>query len=243
MSGFDDPGFFGDRWASSYDDVTDLDPGPAVEFLAGVAGDGRVLELAVGTGRVALPLARRGISVEGVEASAAMVERLRAKPGGETMPVAIGDMADVPVDGPFSMVYLVFNTLYNLIHQERQVDCFRNVARVLEPGGVFVLETFIPDLAMFHKGQRVEAPVVTEDSAALRLSHHDPVKQHLTRQYVRLDSKGFHLTPVLLRYCWPSELDLMARLAGLRLRERHADWHRTPFGAESSSHISVYEWA
>lgn len=241
MSGFEDPAFFGERWADVYDDGLEGDPGPAVDFLAERAKKGRVLELAIGTGRVALPLARRGIAVEGVEASEAMVDRLRQKPGGSDIPVVIGDMADVPVEGTFTEVYLVFNTLFNLITQERQLDCFRNVASVLEPGGVFVIECFVPDLTRYANGQQVEATAVGEDSVTMRLARLDRARQHFTRQYVTLDANGFRMNPVLLRYCWPSELDLMARLAGLRLVERHAGWDRTPFGSDSSSHISVYE--
>src|SRR5215472_7068200 len=136
MPGFDDPAFYGDRWADVYDEHhAQMDPAPAVEFLAGLAGGGRVLELAIGTGRVALPLAARGIAVEGVDASAAMVDQMRAKPGGEAIPVIIGDMAQVPVDGPFRLVYLVFNTLFGLLSRARQADCFRGVARVLGPEG------------------------------------------------------------------------------------------------------------
>jgi SAM-dependent methyltransferase len=240
MAGFDDPAFFGDRWADVYDKGTPLDPAPAVEFLAGLAGGGRVLELAIGTGRVALPLASRGITVEGIEASDAMVERLRAKPGGEEIPVAIGDMADVPAKGPFRLVYLVFNTLFNLPSADRQVDCFRNVARVLDGDGAFVIECFVPDPARFDRGQRVEALAVTEDSATIEVLRHDAVAQRFTTQKITFDSQGIRLHPVALRYCWPSELDLMAGQAGLRLRERYADWDRRPFGSDSPGHVSVY---
>jgi SAM-dependent methyltransferase len=240
MAGFDDPAFFGDRWADVNDERTTLDPAPAVAFLAGLAGDGRVLELAIGTGRVALPLASRGISVEGVEASEAMVERLRAKPGGEQIPVAIGDMADVPAQGPFRLVYLVFNTLFNLPSADRQADCFRNVARVLAPDGAFVIECFVPDLARYDRRQRVEALAVTEDSATIDVLRHDAVAQRLTTQKITFDSQGIRLHPVALRYCWPSELDLMAAQAGLRLGERYADWDRRPIASDSASHVSVY---
>jgi SAM-dependent methyltransferase len=162
MAGFDDPAFYGDRWADVCDEHHgDRDPGAAVEFLASLAGGGPVLELAIGTGRVALLLAARGITVEGVDASAAMVQRLRAKPGGESVKVTIGDMAGVPVSGPFAVVYLVFNTLFGLLIQERQAECFRNVARVLGPGGAFVIECFVPDLARFDRGQRVQTVDVT----------------------------------------------------------------------------------
>lgn len=241
VAGFDDPAFFGDRWASAYEDLTGgPDPASAVEFLAGLAGDGaRVLELAIGGGRVALPLARRGITVEGVEASRAVVQRLRAAPRGESIPVVIADMADVPVTGPFRLVYLVWNTLFNLTSQARQVDCFRNVARVLEPGGVFVIECFVPDPAQFDRG--VETTAVTEDSATITLTRHDPVAQRITKQHVTLSGQGTRLLPVALRYCWPSELDLMAQLAGLRLRERYGGWTRTAFDSSSREHVSVYE--
>ena len=242
MAGFDDPAFYGDRWAEVYDERhAGLDPAAAVEFLAGLAGGGRVLELAIGTGRVALPLASRGIAVEGVDASQAMVDRLQAKPGGSAIPVTIGDMAQVPVRGPFRLVYLVFNALFGLLDQGRQAGCFAGVARVLEPGGVFVIECFVPDLTRFDRGQRTETLAVTEDSATLRLSRHDAVQQRITMQIVTMDEHGTHLRPLALRYAWPSELDLMAAQAGLQLTERYAGWARQPFDAASAQHVSVYQ--
>ena len=244
MSGFDDPAFYGDRWADVYDERhAEMDPAPAVEFLAGLAGGGRVLELAIGTGRVALPLAGRGIAVEGVDASEAMVERLRAKPGGEVIPVVIGDMAQVPASGPFSLGYVVFNSLFGLLSQERQAECFGSVARVLDPGGVFVIECFVPDLARFDHDQRVQARSVSEDSAILEVSRHDRVRQRIDTQMITFDGQGMHLRPVAIRYCWPAELDLMADRAGLRLAERYADWDRQPFTAASDRHVSVYRRA
>src|SRR5215470_15424768 len=155
-------------------------PSPGSAWVAGLAGDGRVLELAIGTGRVALPLAGRGVAVEGVDASEAMVGRLRAKPGGASVPVVIGDMAQVPVDGPFRLVYLIFNALFGLLTPARQAGCFRGVARVLDPGGVFVIECFVPDLARFDRGQCVRAVAVTEDSATLEVSRHDAAGQQIT---------------------------------------------------------------
>jgi SAM-dependent methyltransferase len=242
MAAFDDPAFYGDRWAAVYDDHhRHMDPGPAVEFLAGLAGDGRVLELAIGTGRVALPLAARGIAVEGVDASAAMVDRLRAKPGGQSIPVIVGDMARVPVSGPFRLVYLLFNTLFGLLSQARQTECFAGVARVLDPGGTFVIECFVPDLTRFDHDQRVQARSVTEDSATIEVSVHDKVQQRVTTQVITMDGQGMHLRPVAVRYSWPSELDLMAALAGLRLTERYASWDRRPFTSASRSHVSVYQ--
>jgi SAM-dependent methyltransferase len=240
MASFDDPAFFGDRWADVYDKGPADDEPPEVEFLAGLAGGGRVLELAIGTGRVGLPLALRGIGVEGVEASEAMVAQLRAKPGGEQIPVTIGDLADVPVSGPFRLVYLVFNTLFNLPGPDRQAACFRNVARVLEPDGAFVVECFVPDPKRFERGQSVEALSVTEDAATIEVLRHDAAAQRFYSQKITFTSEGIRMLPVALRYCWPSELDLMAGQAGLRLGERHAGWDRRPFGSDSSSHVSVY---
>jgi SAM-dependent methyltransferase len=240
MSGFDDPAFFGERWADVYDGGRELDPVPAVDFLVPMAGAGRALELAIGTGRVGLPLAARGVDVEGIEASEAMVARLRAKPGGEQLPVAIGDMADVEVEGPFRLVYLVYNTLFNLITADRQADCFRNVARVLDPDGAFVIECFVPDPSRFDRGQRVEALSVTEDAATIEVFRHDAVAQRFNTQKITFTAQGIRMLPVALRYSWPSELDLMARNAGLQLAERYADWDRRPFTAASPSHISVY---
>jgi SAM-dependent methyltransferase len=242
VAGFDDPAFYGDRWAAVYDDHhARMDPGAAVDFLSALAGDGKVLELAIGTGRVALPLAARGVTVAGVDASAAMVEQLRAKPGGESIPVTIGDMAEVPVNGRFRLVYLVFNTLFGLLSQARQAECFGNVARVLDPGGMFVIECFVPDPTRFDRDQRVQARPVTEDSAILELSRHDAAEQRVTTQIVTLDERGVNLRPVALRYSWPGELDLMAERAGLRLRERHGNWDRRPFTNSSANHVSVYQ--
>lgn len=240
---FDDTAFFGEHWAGIYDVGPELDPGPAVQFLTGLANGGRVLELAIGSGRVALPLAARGIAVEGVEASAAMVDLLRAKPGGDAIPVAVGDMADVPVDGPFQLVYLVYNTLFNLPDAERQAECFANVARALAPGGAFVFECFVVDPSRYDRGQRVEARSVKEDSVVLQVSRHDAAAQRLFKQHLIFDAAGFRGYPVALRYCRPGELDLMARLAGLELAERYAGWDRSPFGAGSESHVSVYRAA
>ncbi|WP_326797314.1 class I SAM-dependent methyltransferase [Streptomyces sp. NBC_01808] len=241
MTVFHDPAFF-DRYAHEYDHADPYEPTPTVDFLAGLVPPGaRTLELAIGTGRVALPLAARGVAVEGVDGSTAMVEQLRAKPGGADIPVTIGDMADVPVDGPFHTAYLVFNTLFNLPDQERQVDCFRNVAAVLEPGGLFVIECFVQDLKEFDRNQRVATRALTEDSVKMEFLVHDPVAQAVTYQRVTFDANGTALRPLRLRYCWPSELDLMARLAGMRLRERYAGWDRRPFDAASRSHVSVYE--
>ncbi|MFD6714074.1 methyltransferase [Micromonospora sp. TSRI0369] len=240
MSVFDDPGLFGRLWADTYDGPGNPDPAPAVDFLAPLADGGPVLELAVGTGRVALPLAARGLTVEGVEASPEMVAHLRAKPGGADLPVTIGDMADVPVTGPYRLVFLVFNTLFNLVSEERQAACFRNVARVLAPGGAFVIETFVPDPADFDRDEQIQVREVTEDSATIRLHRYDRAAQTFVRQTVTFDASGVHLKPFAMRYAWPEQVDELAERAGLQLTERYADWDRSPFDADSRSHISVY---
>ncbi|MEU9516703.1 class I SAM-dependent methyltransferase [Micromonospora sp. NPDC048169] len=240
MSLFDDPGLFGRLWAATYDGPGNPDPAPAVDFLAPLAEGGPVLELAVGTGRVALPLAARGLAVEGVEASPEMVAHLRAKPGGADMPVTIGDMADVPVPGPYRLVFLVFNTLFNLVSEERQAACFRNVARVLAPGGAFVIETFVPDPADFDRDEQVQVREVTEDSATIRMHRYDRAAQTFVRQTVTFDAAGVHLKPFAMRYAWPEQIDELAEQAGLRLTERYADWDGSPFDADSRAHISVY---
>jgi SAM-dependent methyltransferase len=239
---FDDPSFYGDHWAETYDEQDgEVDPTAAVEFLAGIAGDGRVLELGIGTGRVALPLAGRGVTVEGVDASQPMVERLRAKPGGESIPVTFGDMVEVPVQGKFKLVYLNTSALFSLLEQARQAECFRNAARVLEPGGAFVIECYVPELTRYARGQLVQALAVSEDSVTIEVSRHYAVEQRVTTQFITWDKQGMHVLPVAIRYSWPSELDLMGEMAGLRLTERYADWNRRPFNARSRAHISVYE--
>jgi SAM-dependent methyltransferase len=241
MSILDDPGLFGRQWAAGYDRPGNPDPGPAVEFLAGVAGDGPALELAIGSGRVGLPLAGRGIAVEGIEASPEMVELLRAKPGGDRIPVTIGDMADVAVDGTYPLVFLVFNTLFNLTVPGRQEDCFRNVAGVLEPGGRFVIEAFVPDEKDFDRDERqVQVRDVTEEAVSVRVHRYDRAAQTFLRQTLIFTNGGVELQPFGMRYQWPEQIDAFAEAAGLRLEARYADWDRSPFTASSTSHISVY---
>ena len=237
------PETFGERMADVYDTGVGSRPAEAresVEVLADLAAGGRVLELAIGTGRVALPLAARGLSVHGIDASELMVAKLREKPGGDAIPVTIGDFADVAVDGTFDLVFLVFNTIFNLTSQDDQVRCFHNVAQHLTAGGVFVVETAVPDIAGFVDGQAVRAEHLTIDSAVLYASLHDPVTQIVQSQRIVITQNGARLYPLPWRYAWPSELDLMARLAGLELRERWGGWDRSPFTASSKGHVSVY---
>ena len=243
MEGYEPP-TYGDRIADVYDEwYADLDPATAVELLAELAGDGRVLELAIGSGRIALPLAARGVEVHGIDASARMVERLRAKPDGEAIPVTMGDFADVPVEGTFRVVFVAFNTFFALPDQEAQIRCFERVAAHLDGEGVFVLEAFVPDLARYDRGQRVSSIRTKLDHIVLDVSQLDAAAQTVFSQHVLISDDGTRLFPVQVRYAWPTELDLMARLAGLRLRARYADWARSPFTSSASSHVSVYERA
>jgi SAM-dependent methyltransferase len=218
----------------------DVSTEQAVEFLAGLAGTGPVLELGIGTGRIALPLASRGITVQGIDASESMVERLRAKPGGADIPVTIGDFVSLPVVGRFSLIYVVFNTFFALLSQDDQVGCFAQVAEHLAPGGAFVIEAFVPDPSMYDRGQRVSTSRVEVDRVQIDAATLDPVTQRVTSQHVLIGKEGILLLPVQLRYAWPSELDLMARLAGLHLEARYAGWQREPFIATSPGHVSVF---
>ncbi|GAA2331226.1 class I SAM-dependent methyltransferase [Dactylosporangium salmoneum] len=241
MAILDDPGLFGRQWAATYDSTDNPDPGPCAEFLAGLAGGGPALELAIGSGRVALPLAAHGVPVEGIEASPEMVELMRTKPGGDGIPVLVADMADVGLPGPYPLVYLVFNTLFNLTGEGRQEDCFRNVARVLAPGGRFVVEAFVPDPADFDRDeQQVQVRSVTEDAVTIRLHQYDRQAQTFVRQTVTFTNEGVRLKPFGMHYRWPEQIDELAAGAGLTLEARYANWHREPFGPGSRSHVSVY---
>ena len=234
---------YGERVAGVYDDwYSDYDP-QAIDTLAVLAGQGRALELGIGTGRFALPLSAKNIEVHGVDAASSMISRLRSKPGGEQLTVTEGNFADVPVDGEFALVYIVFNTFFALGSQDEQVRCFRNVAKHLVPGGHFVIEAYVPDLTRFVSGQVNWATKVTADEVQLDVGQHEAASQRVISQKVVITEGNVRLFPVQVRYCWPSELDLMAQLAGLRLRERWSNWKREPFTSESGHHISVYEQA
>ena len=235
------PKTYGDRIADVYDGLySGLDTGAAVETLAELAGQGPVLELAIGTGRLALPLAERGLEVHGIDASEGMVAKMREKPGGDRIPVTMGDFADVAVEGRFSLVFVAFNTLFALLTQEDQIRCFENSAARLADDGVFVIEVFFPDLARFDRGQRTQTNFVEADRVMIDASRHDPVEQRVDSAHVVITESGTKLYPVNVRYAFPPELDLMARLAGLRLRDRWGDWRRGPFTAQSPRHVSVY---
>ncbi|MEM1384535.1 MAG: class I SAM-dependent methyltransferase [Pseudomonadota bacterium] len=238
-----DDGHFDERVAASYDaDAAMFDPAvvtPAVDLLAELADGGPVLEFGIGTGRIGLPLAERGLRVAGIDLSGAMVARLRAKSGGEVMEVAIGDLAETRVPGQFTLVYLVFNTITNLTTQAAQVACFQNAANHLTPGGQFVVEVFVPALRHLPPGQHLLPFALTDDHWGV--DEYNTTTQAMTSHHIRMVDGRAERFSVPLRYVWPAELDLMARLAGLSLAHRWADWHREPFTAESTAHVSVWQ--
>ena len=239
-----DDGYFDEAVAAGYDD-----PGwdmfhpekidPVVDFLIARAGSRRALELGIGTGRIALPLAQRGIPVAGIDISRAMVARLAAKPGGENIEVTIGDFAHTRVSGEFSLVYLVFNTIMNLTSQQAQVDCFRNAASHLASGGCFVIEVAIPDLQRIPVGETTV--VFRSDDTGWGLDEYDIATQSQTSHHLDIVDGRIEQFSIPFRYVWPSELDLMAELAGMSLRERYGSWDGDPFTSDSRQHISVWE--
>ncbi len=239
----DDDGYFDERIAATYDDSGRMfDPEtiqPVVEFLVEYAGGGNALELGLGTGRIALPLAQRGLPVHGIDLSNAMVARLRAKPGADAIGVTIGDFATAAVEGSFSLVYLVYNTIMNLRTQQEQVACFRNAAAHLQPGGCFVIEVMVPELRRLPPGESFRVFDASENYWGI--DEYDIETQGLTSHHIDIvDGKtDYFRTP--LRYVWPSELDLMAQIAGMTLRERWGGWKREPFTSESHKHVSVWE--
>jgi SAM-dependent methyltransferase len=241
------PESYGELNADVYDPWhADKDPTQAVDLLSALADSGPkgpVLELAIGTGRVALPLAERGIEVRGIDASEAMVEQLRAKPGGDKIDVVIGDIADVAgaTDESFALVYLVFDGLFFLLTQEEQLRCFAGVADRLVQGGRLVLECTMVDLNTFSRGQRVDAHRVERDQVRLLAVRYSAASQRADAQQVLLSNDGVRLGPIAMRYVWPGELDLMARMAGLDLRHRWGGWQQEPFDDDSRRHVSIYE--
>lgn len=214
---------------------------PAVAFLAELAGDGAALEFGIGTGRIALPLSRRGVRVQGIDLSAAMIAQLRAKPGGEDIEATVGNVASTRVGGTFRLVYLVWNTIMNLTTQEKQVDCFMNAAAHLEPGGCFVVEVMVPDLQRLPAGETVRPFLVSP--TRLGFDEYDIPVQGLVSHHYWIGGGEARVESMPFRYVWPAELDLMARIAGLRRRERWGGWQREPFTHESTCHVSVWEKA
>jgi hypothetical protein len=217
------------------------DEAETVALLKDLAGDGPALELGVGSGRIALPLSEEGIRVDGIDISGENVAELRRKPGGEALSVTMGNFADVAVSGSYRLVYVVWNTLFNLVTQDEQVRCFENVAAHLADGGVFLIEAYTPAwIFRLDRDQYVDAEAVGAAEVRLDLARHDPVTQTLYENHVSLTEAGVRFNPVITRHSWPSELDLMARIAGLSLKYRWGDFNRQPFTARSYRHVSVY---
>jgi SAM-dependent methyltransferase len=235
---------YGERIAEVYDRFYGNrdNPETVADFLAPLAGKRRALELGIGTGRIAIPLAARGVRIVGIDGSPAMVAKMRAKPGGADISVVIGNFADVKVTGGgFGLLYIVFSTFFALRNQEEQVRCFQRVAKRILPAGAFVVEAFNPDHSILAQRQRVTAVEVGTDHAVLDLATNDVVNQTVHAQHILFTARGVQMYPVQLRFAYPSELDLMARLSGMRLRERYGGWDRSPFTVMSPVHVSVYE--
>jgi SAM-dependent methyltransferase len=238
--------YFGERVAERYDESSAemFDPSrvePVVDFLVELATDGSALELGIGTGRIALPLAQRGIRVHGIDLSEAMVAKLRAKPGVSDIGVTVGDFATTTVEKRFSVAYLVFNTIMNLTTQAEQVACFQNVAAHLQPGGCFVIEVGVPDLQRLPPGETFRP--FTVSATRLGFDEYDIAAQGLISHHYWIEDGRFETVSMPFRYVWPAELDLMARLAGMSLRERWSGWRREPFTSDSRQHVSVWQKA
>jgi SAM-dependent methyltransferase len=232
---------YGEHIAGVYDEwYNEFDPA-SIKVLKELAHGDQVLELGIGTGRIAIPLVNSGVTVHGIDASESMVTKLHSKPGGESIPVSMGNFADVSVEGYFSLIYVVFNTFYCLLTQEEQIRCFQNVARHLTPDGVFVLESFVPDMTRFTAGQAMRVTQIGDHEVMLDASQVELDKQVITSQHVVLTEQGTCFYPVKIRYVWPSEMDLMAQLSQLRLKERWSNWGKSQFTDGSRMHISVYE--
>jgi SAM-dependent methyltransferase len=241
MKGYEPVMSFGEDVAEMYRDVRRGDEMAAVAFLEQLAGRGPALELGIGAGRIALPLAARGIRVDGVDISPEMIAQLREKPGGDKISITVGNLADVSVPGAYRLIFVVWNTLFNLLTQEDQVRCFENVADHLTDDGSFVVEAYVPAfLYRLRNDQYVDAEAIRVDEVRLDVLRHDMATQMIEESHVSLSSAGVRLNPVVQRYAWPSELDLMARIAGLRLKNRWSGWNREPFNSTSSAHVSVY---
>ena len=243
VEGFDPRTSFGYEVSKRYDGDGRGDEAETAAFLARLAGQADALEFAVGTGRVALPLRAAGVCVDGIELSPHMVDRMREKPGGDAIKVTMGDMSRVTTGRRYGLVYLVYNTIGNLITQEDQVRCFENVARHLDHDGVFVLECAVPVAPARPRHQFVDVERIAMDSVTLEVCQYDPVTQVLDKNHVRIGADGIILLPISLRQAYPAEFDLMARIAGLRLRDRWGGWNGELYTASSWRHVSVYERA
>ncbi|MFM8593445.1 MAG: class I SAM-dependent DNA methyltransferase [Chloroflexota bacterium] len=241
MRGYDPMLSFGAETAADYDRFLRGDEEETVRFLVKQSRGGRTLELAIGTGRIAIPLALAGVPVEGLDLSPEMLAVLRSKTTDNQIPVTLGNFRDIPVEGSFRLIYLVYNTFFNLLTQGDQVTCLANVAKHLDDDGTFLVEAFTPGyLFRLRDNQYVDAEAIVVGEVRLDVARHDPVTQLLEESHVVLSSAGVSVSPIVCRYVWPSELDLMARMAGLRLLDRWGGWNEEPFNPESRRHVSVY---
>lgn len=241
MQNFSPESSFGPDVATNYDNLPRGDEEAAAIFLSEIAGERPALEFAIGTGRIALPLAARGVPVDGIELSPSMVERLRAKPGGQQIKVTMGDMSSVTTGRHYGLVYLVFNTIFNLLTAEDQIRCFQNAARHLDPDGHFVVETALPHAWIApDQTDYVHAEHVAIDKVRFDVARYDPVTQLLEENHISITPDGVNMMPIVCRLITPGEMDLMARIAGMRLIQRYANWQRSVFDVNSKAHVSVY---
>jgi SAM-dependent methyltransferase len=232
---------YGELIADQYDTLySDIDPN-LVDRLLELSSGGKTLELGIGTGRIAIPLSNRGVEIHGIDASQAMLEKLRSKGKGRSIPVKMCSFAEFDMEEKYEFIFIVFNTFFGLLTQKEQISCFKSVSKSLRPGGKFLIEAFVPDLSRFDKGQAIRTSHVSTDGVRLECSQHDLATQTVVSQLVMIGKPGVNLYPVNIRYAWPSELDLMAELANLRLTERWGGWDKQPFTSSSTFHISIYE--
>lgn len=231
---------YGSRWSGIYDGLPWPEPSETVDFLAEWVGSGPVLELAIGTGRVAIPLARRGVEIEGIDTSDEMIAALRAKEDQEQIVVHQADIGSFSLDRQYSMAFLILNTIYALQSQEEQISCFESAASVIEPGGHFIVEAFMPDPTRFRRNSWTQVHDIGLDHVLIEADKHDPSTQQILEQHIHIRDGKIELYPAFLRYIWPSEMDLMARLAGFSLVHRYGSWTKDPFTARSGQHVSVY---
>lgn len=241
MKDFDPATSFGVDVAAHYADYKRGDEEDAATFLAEFAKEGSALEFAIGTGRIALPLAKKGVQVDGIELSPHMVEQLRAKPEGQNINVIIGDMSRATTNHQYPLVYLVFNTIFNLLTADDQIRCFENAARHLTPNGYFIVETALPHAWISpDKSDYVHTEYIGQATVGLDVARYDPVTQLLEENHIRFTTQGITMSPIVCRLITPGEMDLMARIAGMRLVQRFANWQRSPFDINSKAHISIY---
>lgn len=231
---------YGKNWSKIYDTLPWPEPQETVEFLSEWTAGGPVLELAIGTGRVAIPLTERGVEVHGIDSSEEMIEVLRQKEGGKDIKVELGDISGFTVSQSYSMTFLILNTIYALQSQEEQISCFASAAAALQPGGHFIVEAFMPDPTRFRRNSWTQVHDIGLGHMVMEADKHDPSTQQIWEQHLHFRDGGVELFPAFLRYIWPSEMDLMARLAGLTLVHRYGGWNKDQFTARSGNHVSVY---